>query len=104
MELKYTPAFLTKLEDIFAESDYFLRYEKGNFKSGYCVLKEKRIVIVNKYFTTEGKVNSLIEILKQVEIQAEKLSEKTLKLFLKVQEGIKAGIIDVLEITEISNE
>ena len=112
MELKYTPAFLTKLEDIFAESDYFLRYEKGNFKSGYCILKEKRVVIINKYFTTEGKVNSLVEILKQVEIQTEKLSEKTLKLFLQVQKGIKIEIMedledvsaDVLETTAIINE
>ena len=104
MELKYTPAFLTKLEDIFAESDYFLRYEKGNFKSGYCILKEKRIVIINKYFTTEGKVNSLIEILKQVEIQTEKLSEKTLKLFLEVQKGIKIALIENLETTAINNE
>ena len=112
MELKYTPAFLSKLEDIFVESDYFLRYEKGNFKSGYCILKEKRVVIINKYFTTEGKVNSLVEILKQVEIQTEKLSEKTLKLFLQVQKGIKIEIIedledvsaDVLETTEIINE
>ncbi len=107
MELKFTPAFLTKLEDIFAESDYFLRYEKGSFKSGYCILKEKRIVIVNKYFTTEGKVNSLIEILKQVEIKQEKLSEKTLKLFLQMQESIKNGIIDVddvLQAIETNNE
>lgn len=97
MELKYTPAFLTKLEDIFAESDYFLRYEKGNFKSGYCILKEKRVVIINKYFTIEGKVNSLVEILKQVEIQTEKLSEKTLKLLLQVQQGIKIDITEPLE-------
>ena len=40
MELKYTRPFLNKLEDIFAESDFVLRYEKGNFKAGYCVLKD----------------------------------------------------------------
>ena len=32
--IKYTNQYLTKLEDMIAESDYFLRYEKGNFKSG----------------------------------------------------------------------
>ena len=61
MELKYTPAFLTKLEDIFAESDYFLRYEKGNFKSGYCVLKEKRIFLLllkHFYKTRRGSTGS----------------------------------------------
>ena len=55
MTVRYTKQFLGKLEDIFAESDYILRYEKGNFKSGYCVLKDTRIAIVNKYYTVEGK-------------------------------------------------
>jgi hypothetical protein len=81
MEIKYTPAFLSKIEEIFLESLYFLRYEKGNFKSGYCVLNDKRIVIVNKYFTNEGKINCLIEILKKIDIQTEKLSDKSKVLF-----------------------
>ena len=37
--MKYTKHLLNKLEDIFSESDYVLRYEKGNFQSGYCILK-----------------------------------------------------------------
>jgi len=54
--IKYTVQFLTKLEDMLAESDYTLRYEKGNFKSGYCLLREQKIIIVNKFFTTEGRI------------------------------------------------
>lgn len=50
MVIKYTKHFLDKLENLFAESEFILRYEKGNFKSGYCVLKENKVVIVNKYF------------------------------------------------------
>ncbi|MDX1905383.1 MAG: hypothetical protein SFU27_14650 [Thermonemataceae bacterium] len=80
MEIKYTPATLSKIEDIFAESGHFLRYEKGNFKSGYCILKEKRVIIVNKYFSLEGKINCLIDILKQLEIDNSLLSEKTMLL------------------------
>ena len=34
--IKYTVPFLTKLEELIGESDHTLRYEKGNFKSGYC--------------------------------------------------------------------
>jgi hypothetical protein len=86
MEVKYTPAFLSKVEDIFAEGEHFLRYEKGNFKSGYCILKEKKVIIVNKYFSLEGKVNCLLEILKQVVIEPEKLSEKTKQLYLELSE------------------
>lgn len=86
MSVKYTKHFLNKLEDIFAESDYVLRYEKGNFKSGYCVLKDTRIAIVNKYYTTEGKVNCLIDILKSIDIDHKQLSDKNAQLFLELSQ------------------
>ncbi|MFM7852832.1 MAG: hypothetical protein ACKO96_13180 [Flammeovirgaceae bacterium] len=79
--IKYTTQFLTKLEDLVAESDYILRYEKGNFKSGYCVLKEQKIIIINKFFTMEGKINAVLDILKNVELNTANFSEKNLKLY-----------------------
>jgi hypothetical protein len=82
--IKYTVAFLTKLEDMIAESDYTLRYEKGNFKSGYCVLKDQKIIIVNKFYTTEGKINALMEILKNVALDRSRFSEKSQKLYDEV--------------------
>jgi len=84
MQIKYTQPFLNKLEDIFSESKYILRYEKGNFHAGYCILKETNVVVVNKYFTVEGKTNALIEILRQVDINPETLSEKNRKLYLEL--------------------
>ena len=79
--IKYTNQFLSKLEDLIAESDYILRYEKGNFKSGYCLLREQKIMIVNKFFTTEGKINALLDILKIALLDTAKFSEKNLKLY-----------------------
>jgi hypothetical protein len=79
--IKYTNQFLTKLEDLIAESDYILRYEKGNFKSGYCVLKDQKIIIVNKFFTMEGKINAILDILKNVELDTTDFTEKSLKLY-----------------------
>ncbi len=79
--IKYTNQFLTKLEDMIAESDYVLRYEKGNFKSGYCLLKEQKIMIVNKFFTMEGKINALLDILKGIELDTTRFTEKSLKLY-----------------------
>lgn len=79
--IKYTVQFLTKLEDMLAESDYTLRYEKGNFKSGYCLLKEQKIIIVNKFYTTEGKINALLEILKGVKLDGTRFTEKSQKLY-----------------------
>ena len=79
--IKYTTNFLAKLEDLVAESDYILRYEKGNFQSGYCLLKEQKIMILNKFFTTEGKINALLEILRNISLDTTKFSEKNLKLY-----------------------
>jgi hypothetical protein len=87
----YTKHFLNKIEDLYSETDYNLRYERGHFKSGYCVLKNQRIAIVNKYYSLEGKINSLIEMLKEIEVDAEKLSPKNKKLYT-----------DLSQITELS--
>ncbi len=82
MVIKYTKHFLDKLENLFAASEFILRYEKGSFKSGYCVLKENKIVIVNKYFPLEGKINALIDILNELNFNPQDFSEKSNQDFL----------------------
>ena len=82
MNIKYTKNFLDKLENLFAASEYILRYEKGNFKSGYCVLKENKVVIVNKYFPLEGKINALIDILNELNFTPQDFKEKSNHDFL----------------------
>ena len=80
-DFNYTKHFLNKLEDLYSETDYHLRYERGNFKSGFCILKSKKIAIVNKYYSLEGKINSLIEMLKEIELNDDSLSNKNRKLY-----------------------
>lgn len=82
MYIKYTKGYLDKLEDIFAASDYHLRYEKGNFKSGYCILKDTKIVIINKYFTMEGKINALLDILKTLDFNPNSFANQKQQDFL----------------------
>ena len=86
MLIKYTPGFLRKLESLLAELGYVLRYEKGNFKSGYCILRDTQVVIINKYYTTEGKINSLVDILRQIDIDPEPLNDKSRKFLLSLLE------------------
>jgi hypothetical protein len=81
MELKYTKPFLSRLEEIFAESDFVLRYEKGNFKAGYCLIKDMKVAIVNKYFPIDGKINCLYDILRSIQLDVAKLSPKSLQLY-----------------------
>ena len=83
MNIKYTKHFLDKLENLFAASEYMLRYEKGNFKSGYCILNETKIVIINKYFPLEGKINALIDILSQLQFNPKDFQNKADQDFLE---------------------
>ncbi|MEZ5045783.1 MAG: hypothetical protein R2831_02215 [Chitinophagaceae bacterium] len=76
MSIKYTPAFLKKFESLFEEIGYTIRYEKGNFHSGYCILKERRIAVINKFLTLEGRINSLIDILPEIVIDTNILSHE----------------------------
>ena len=84
--LNYTKHFLNKIEDLYSETDYNLRYERGQFKSGYCILKSQKIAIVNKYYSLEGKINSLIEMLKEIDVDIRKLSPKNQKLYTELSQ------------------
>lgn len=85
MELKYTKHFQKKLENIFPDVGYKLRFEKGNFKSGYCILKNEKVVIINKYFTTEGKINTIIEILNLIKYDRNKIQKKNFEILKKIK-------------------
>ncbi len=68
MKIKYNQKFLEQAEKIFTALTYQIRYEKGSFHAGYCLLSGQKIIVINKYFTLEGRINVLIEILKKIEI------------------------------------
>ena len=67
-----------------SETDYILRYEKGNFQSGYCILNESKVAVINKFFALEGKVNSLIEILRAIKVDTTKFSDQNKKLYAEI--------------------
>lgn len=81
MGFSNTKHTLNKLEDLLSETDYTLRYEKGNFKSGYCIIKDSKVIIVNKYYALEGKISCLIDIIKEIQISQKQLSEKNRKFY-----------------------
>ncbi len=62
--IKYTPQFLKKIEEVFEENGYQVRYEKGNFKSGYCLIEDRKMVVINKFAAIESRINTLLEIIK----------------------------------------
>jgi len=84
MQIKYTHQFQRKLEDLLVETEYHLRYEKGNFQSGYCILKDTRIIIINKFFSLEGKINCLVDIIRSLDVNPENLTAKNRSFLLSL--------------------
>ena len=76
------------MEVLLEALDYTLRYEKGNFQSGYCLLKDRQVAVVNKFFMTEARINSLVEIIGSIElpdIERFELDEKQQALLAKIR-------------------
>jgi len=52
--MKYTQTTLDKI-GAFWTRRIIVRYERGNFQSGYCILEQRKVVVLNK-FLTEGRI------------------------------------------------
>lgn len=82
--MKYTQSTLDKLEAIPEQAGYILRYERGTFQSGYCILELKKVVVLNKFLQTEGRINTLIDLIPQLEINTDALTEEAKKQYLNI--------------------
>lgn len=80
-KIRYTKNTLEKIEQMLEEAGYTLRYEKGNFHSGACVLESKQLVIVNRFFEMEGRIIAFMDIIPRLNILPEMLSDSTLSLY-----------------------
>jgi len=97
---KYTKTTLQKVETIFEELDYKVRYERGSFKSGYCLVENRNIAVVNKFFDIEGRINVLLEILGSFEgIDETAFTEKTADFYKKIMKTVEKK-----EVEETSGE
>ena len=88
--MKYTQNILDKIERIAEEVGYVIRYERGNFQSGYCILQDKKVIVLNKFFQTEGRINTLIDLLPQLEINFDALTLESQKMYEEVM-SLEAG-------------
>ncbi len=87
MTLKYSKYNLKKLEQLLQELEYTIRYERGNFQSGYCLVENRKVAVINKFYDTEGRMNCLLEIIgtfSEADLP-ESLSPAGRKLFQQLQ-------------------
>jgi hypothetical protein len=83
---KYTTTTLKKIEDLLKEAGYIVRYERGNFVAGYCILESKKVIVINRYYETEARINNLIEIMGKIGLVEADLSEASRDFYNEVQQ------------------
>lgn len=81
MPIKYSQTVLDKLTKVLDEAGYQLRFEKGNFNSGFCLLEHKKVVVINKFLDLEGRINTLSDILTLLKIDRNMLSVESKKIY-----------------------
>ncbi|HMP94147.1 MAG TPA: hypothetical protein PKD90_14795 [Phnomibacter sp.] len=91
--MKINQTTLQKLERILTEAGYIVRYERGTFQSGYCILEQKKVVVLNKFLNLEGRVNTLTELIPNMELNIDSLTHESQQLYreLKHMASLAAG-------------
>ena len=93
--MKYNVQTLNKLEKIFSEAEYVIRYERGNFQSGYCILEDKKVIVLNKFLSTEGRINTAIELLPKLIINYDLLTRDSQKIYEEVMNKSSAATLEL---------
>lgn len=82
--MKATLHYLDKLSAVVNEAGYTLRYERGTFQSGWCLLESKRIIVLNKFLDVEARINTLSELIPQLPVDIDKLTQESQKLYAEI--------------------
>lgn len=59
---------LDELKEIALQKGIKVRFEKGDFNGGYCILKSEKVIVINKMAQTQRKLLILVEALKEIGI------------------------------------
>lgn len=89
--MKNTQNTLDKIEKVIEEAGYIVRYERGSFQSGFCILEDRKVVVLNKFLQLEGRINTLIDLVPELKIDAEALTPESKKWYAEIMGRHKAA-------------
>ncbi len=84
--LNITNHTLEKLEMLLKTTGYRVRYEKGNFKTGACLLQSSRIIVINKFSDLESRILAISELTRDLDIDINLLDEKQLAFLQQIKQ------------------
>ncbi|MCL4511626.1 MAG: hypothetical protein M1470_11210 [Bacteroidetes bacterium] len=64
-----TEALIAELEEAALQLGLKVIYEKGDFSGGYCILKEEKLIVINKRFEPKHRASTLAKSLSEVGIE-----------------------------------
>ncbi len=59
---------IDELKQVALQLGVTVRFEKGDFKGGFCIVKENKIIVINKFANTQRKATILATALKELGI------------------------------------
>jgi len=83
---KNSPQYLKRIEALYKAGGYTLRYERGHFQPGRCVLRDRQMVVVNKFYTTEAKISALCELAIEIEWEKDLLESGQQQLLTEISQ------------------
>jgi len=57
---------INELIEVFIKINYTVRIEKGNFKGGFCLLREQKLFLLNKNLNQDKKISFLLKNLVEI--------------------------------------
>jgi hypothetical protein len=84
--LSLTTHTLEKLELLLKTAGYRVRYEKGNFKTGACLLQNSKVIVVNKFSNLESRILAIVELARDLELDYSLLDEKQSAFLLQLKQ------------------
>jgi hypothetical protein len=80
--LANTQKTLENLQALLKIAGYTVRYEKGNFNSGFCLLENTKTMVINKFSSIDAKINALSQLIINAQITQELIPDDKLKKVL----------------------
>ncbi|MCF8260355.1 MAG: hypothetical protein K9J12_06250 [Melioribacteraceae bacterium] len=80
-------ATLQDLKSLAAQMGAKVRFERGDFKGGYCLLKTDKIIVINKLANFQRKVKTLAAALNELGIDEMYLTPKLREVIEEMDDG-----------------
>jgi hypothetical protein len=75
---------LAQTEALLKSAGFTLRYERGHFRAGYCVVHERRVIVVNRFFDPPARLQKLQEIIASLELSYTDIPEEHHELYAEI--------------------